>query len=562
VRGAGESPSSASASIQARGARLVARMSARGLRWASLLVAAAVCAPLGCELILGIEEIELGPQGSECWDPKGFAGRGCYRAGEPGCPIEDADPLETHRRIMNACTPSACLPFTAELDKIMPGGDLPPLPNTSGAGGMGGGGDGGAGGGGDGGGGGNGGGGGGGNGGGGAGGDGGAGGGGPVKCSDLTPLPRIYMTGSNAVAPLLRAAAPVLADPDFPGNLTIIYQRQSSCTGFEKIAYNERIEGEATYYEKPTSPMDTGERTCLLDEGGNDVDIGTCDVYPETCTTSVLDDNFRDYGSGPIQAMTLVVPQSSSQQVISREAAYLVFGFGGDSGVAPWTDAQRIFQRDNKSGTKRMIAPAIDVPYDLWKGVELVNTAAMKDAIKSANEEGKGAADATLGILDVINDDDAKGYLKVLAYQAAEQRCGFFPDAAPDTEDKKSVRDGHYVIWGPLHFYVKANENGPVNGDATSVVNYLTGLKPLPTEDKFAFAMVRTQAQVSLIPRCAMRVDRTSELGPLAPYTADFPCGCFFEQEAAGKTSCKPCKQPGECDAQTEVCSFDFCELK
>ena len=59
-----------------------------------------------------------------------------------------------------------------------------------------------------------------------------------------------------------------------------------------------------------------------------------------------------------------------------------------------------------------------------------------------------------------------------------------------------------------------------------------------------------------------MRVDRTSELGPLVPYSAPFPCGCYFEQEATGAPSpgCKACSQPGDCDAAAEVCSFGFCE--
>jgi hypothetical protein len=366
------------------------------------------------------------------------------------------------------------------------------------------------------------------------------------------------MTGSNAVVPLLRQAAPKLTD------VTIIYQAQSSCVGFEKIAYNERIEGEARYYETPAAgdDTDTGERACLLDEEGNFVDIGTCDVFAATCTTSVLGNNFLDYGSGPIQAFTLVVPQKSSQEVISREAAYLVYGFGAASDVAPWTDIDRIYQRDNRSGTKRMIAGAIDVPYDLWKGTELANTAAMKAAIKSANDEGQAAADATIGILDVINDNDAKAYLKILAYQAREQRCGFFPDAEGGGEDKKNVRDGHYNIWGPLHFFVKASNGSATSDTATSVVNYLTGLKPLPGEEKFAYTIVSTQAKGSLIPRCAMRVDRTSELGPLAPYSAPFPCGCYFEQEATGEppAGCKACAQQGDCSAEGEVCSFGFCE--
>ena len=93
-----------------------------------------------------------------------------------------------------------------------------------------------------------------------------------------------------------------------------------------------------------------------------------------------------------------------------------------------------------------------------------------------------------------VNDHDAKAYLKILAYQASEQRCGFLPDAQEGGEDKKNVRDGHYNIWGPLHFFVKAERGMVKNPMATEVVDYLTGFTPLPVEDKFALTIVSTQA--------------------------------------------------------------------
>jgi hypothetical protein len=369
------------------------------------------------------------------------------------------------------------------------------------------------------------------------------------------------MAGSNAVVQLLRKAAPILSGPDVENPAVLIYQPLSSCEGFEKVAYNKTITGTATYYVTPVDPTDTGDRTCELDKAGNFVDIGTCDVFAGTCTTSVLGNDFADYGSGPIQAMTLVVPSKSTQKVLSREAAYLVYGFGSGSEVAPFTDEARILQRDNKSGTKRMIAPAIDVPYDRWKGKVLSGTSVMKAELLAANNEGGSAADATIGILDVTNDDDAKDYLKILAFQGEGQTCGFWPDSEPDSEDKKNVRDGHYVIWGPLHFFVKASNKNPTNPTATDAVNYLTGFRPLPNE-KFAFTMVSLQAKGELVPRCAMRVDRTTELGELKPYTTDFPCGCYFEKEVTGEAKgCKPCSGDAEC-GDSEVCSFDFCERR
>ena len=570
-------PNTASRAEQANQADPKNTMNAprRAIRNALLATALAVpLAALGCELLLGIEDIELGTPPDSCWIPTGNGGRGCYRAGETGCPIQSDDPVETHNRIINACTTAACIPFTTELTKLGGSTTLPPLPaaggdggsggsggmgGSGGSGGMGGscgmGGDGGMGGsggmGGD---------------GGMGGGQGGSGGGAPLEmCSQVIDpaLPRIYMAGSNAVVRLLQKAAPILSGPTAEKPVVIIYQPLSSCDGFETIAFNEPIKGEASYFVEPSQGQDTGERPCQLDSKETSVDIGTCDVFAGTCITSVLSSDVADYGSGPIQAMTLVVPATSDQKVLSREAAYLIYGFGAQSEVAPFTDEARILQRNDESGTKRMIAPAIDVPYDRWKGKLLGSTSVMKAELAAANKEGGSAASATLGILDVTNDGKGeKEYLKILAFQGKGQTCGFWPDSEPDNDDMKNVRDGHYVIWGPLHFFVRASNKNPTNPLATAVVNYLTGFRPLPNE-KFAFTMVGLQATGGLIPRCAMRVDRTTELGDLKPYSADFPCGCYFEQVVTGEAKgCKPCSSNADCDASSEVCSFDFCERK
>jgi serine/threonine protein kinase len=91
------------------------------------------------------------------------------------------------------------------------------------------------------------------------------------------------------------------------------------------------------------------QNTCELPATGGPnngppvADIGTSDVYAPTCGTlpgGQLPPNVADF-LGPIQPMVFVVPKASSQQSISASAAYFVFGFGADSGVAPW-DGQRI----------------------------------------------------------------------------------------------------------------------------------------------------------------------------------------------------------------------------
>jgi hypothetical protein len=61
---------------------------------------------------------------------------------------------------------------------------------------------------------------------------------------------------------------------------------------------------------------------------------------------------------------------------------------------------------------------------------------------------------------DEANLDAAN--LRVLAFQGTGQRCGFLPDAQPGKDDLGNVRDGHYLIWGPMHFYLRAVNAQPI----------------------------------------------------------------------------------------------------
>ena len=53
-----------------------------------------------------------------------------------------------------------------------------------------------------------------------------------------------------------------------------------------------------------------------------------------------------------------------------------------------------------------------------------------------------------------------KRLLNILAYQNTGQRCGYYPDRDANSNEKQNVRDGHYAIWGPMHFLTRIDSNG------------------------------------------------------------------------------------------------------
>ena len=375
---------------------------------------------------------------------------------------------------------------------------------------------------------------------------------GAASCS-LLPRP-IVVTGSTAAKPLLAQIGRLLASAASPA--TVIYRGQGSCAGVDAVLNGTALFGEGA---NALAVWDAAgnEGTCELASTGAGAlaDVGLSDVFASTCfpLPGGLPSNVADF-LGPVQTMTFVVPFGSPERSISGEAAYNVFGFGADSGVAPWTNPALLFHRDTASGTQRMVAAAIGVPSDRWMGLTSASSGALLSAVAAA-DPGAGA----LGILAADVAQDNRSMLQVLAYQDFGQTCGYWPDRDASSNEKVNVRDGHYAIWGPLHLLTRVTVNGlPLRDEVGDFIGYMTGTKPAPD----GLDLIAVEALHHVIPRCAMRVSRAQEMGPLASYAPPGACGCAYEKAANGTTSCPPCQTARDCPSTAPVCSYRFCETQ
>lgn len=383
----------------------------------------------------------------------------------------------------------------------------------------------------------------------------------PTKnCYDPVERPNVvYVAGSSAVKPFLSIVSGLLLADAKP--FTIVYQSQGSCTGVTAVftddptkrvikdipAANGKPANYAIFFKN-----DGTSEECFLDAAGNTVDVGVSDVYAATCGFDAPPAGVEigDY-KGPIQPMTFVVPALSTQKSISAEAGYMVFGIGGYNGAAaPWTDPTYYFVRNASSGTQQMIARAIGVPGDKFWGIDRGGSGAVLSGLKVLLD---GAiAEKAIGILSVDIADDNRDTLRVLAFQASGQSCGYYPDSTPFLEDKKNVRDGHYPIWGPVHFFARVTAGTPSEA-ATSLVSRFAAPKLSPN-------LIEAIAAKHLVPKCAMHVDRTAEMGPFSAYQTQTRCDCLFDSIVNGSTDCQPCVQPSECPASAPACSYGYCE--
>jgi hypothetical protein len=397
------------------------------------------------------------------------------------------------------------------------------------------------------------------------------------NCSSYTNP--IYVAGSTASKPIWAALAPSLT------GMSIIYQGPSSCVGLSDVT-TAAVETKAAVY------MDGSANGVACNNPGP-VDIGASDVFPASCPNFTLPSGFKDF-QGPVQVMLMAVPYASTQTSISADAAYTVFGWGGTQyPVATWTSYENIFIRTSTSGTQIMIGSAIGLAASKWLsqvpdgGVSQQETSSgnVLSAIQAAGaganpSEAMGIIAADLG--DTYRgapgtaDGGVTGGLKILAFQAATQTCGYLPDSDSTHFEKINVRQGRYDIWGPIHLVAAVDNNGnPTNTQAQTLLEYITTATALTTAQ--LQTVIEADASAHVIPQCAMQVSRSAEVttatgGGEASYQPPLGCGCYYESLKNGGTPyskyCQACTAnadaggSGACPAATPACNFGFCEVQ
>jgi hypothetical protein len=320
-----------------------------------------------------------------------------------------------------------------------------------------------------------------------------------------------------------------------------------------KKEMKERAGRTTEYYDEDGTAIPCALTTTVTAE------IGESDIYGSTCSANIgYEPKSASVGEylGPIMAMTLIVPQASSQQVLSAEAAQAVFGRGGppDATKLPFSDPNQLFIRASSTATNQIISRGIFVDPTKWWGVDKRTAQFMADQMKQVPS---ALVEKTLGIISTDFADRERGNIKTLAFQARGQNCGFWPDSTPFSEDKANVRDGHYPLWGPLHFFTRLSSGVPSSAGAGAFVGEFTKAR---LEQELIEGIVKSLN----VPACAMRVTRDVEMGPLKAYRPPYYCDCFFDKVANGSTSCVACQSPQDCSPDKApgrpACNYGYCE--
>jgi hypothetical protein len=392
-------------------------------------------------------------------------------------------------------------------------------------------------------------------------------------CSDATmvgPNP-IYLSGSSAFEPTAGYMAVKLnqapvADAD---KVTLVYSATSSCDGPTNIRDAKTLTGNADYWTpNADATMPPVKHSCVLDLGVK-ADVGVSDIFYENCpgNDATIPAGLADV-QGPVQAMIFIVPESNTTQTnLTAAEAQNIWGCGMSGGVTPFTDGatpptdptaqmadmQSTQQRNSGSGTQGIVSKAINVPAASFKGKINAKGGDLVNSLMAAPHQ-----DQAIGFLAADSYDASRTKLNALAFEAFGQKKAYYADSTSDAFDKRNVRDGHYVVWGPEHFFVAVDTNKAItNAKAAKFTGWVNG-----TMTTTAFNFVDIEATANVIPQCAMKVSRAQDGGNVAHYTPAMPCGCRWESVATKTPTppgCMACTMNSDCGTG-KTCSYNFCE--
>jgi hypothetical protein len=383
------------------------------------------------------------------------------------------------------------------------------------------------------------------------------------------------MYGAADFAPMLLAAQKQLSRLSPP--YRAVFQNASSCNGVKSVfdPANNRVmkdpapaatSGWAFYYDDSVTPA--RQVNCFINGStttqGTPITpaIGVSDLYGPTCGTTFIPGTgagaIAEY-LGPVVQFGFSVPASSAQKSISVEAVHMVFGRGGKldptvmgmKDAAPWTDPTNYAIRNASAASTVLTGLLADVPALGFWGIDRLSTDNVRDTLLAST-----ATDASIGILSMDYNDRNRGNLRALYLQSKGQNTGYLPDSGPNSTDKLNVRDGHYPLWGYIHFFAQLQSDGNPSDPVKAVVlNF--------KKENIDQGLVDDIIEASLVPQCAMRVFRTEEMGNFK-LRDSFGCGCYFQKRTNSTldAGCKTCNTPSDCNADRPACNYGYCEVK
>lgn len=384
--------------------------------------------------------------------------------------------------------------------------------------------------------------------------------GGRAHAEDCVNLPNpIVGIGGSAATNLIKRIAAKLAAATPP--ITVVYADPGACQAMSALVPGASGQVTPLAGTAKTWAADGSESSCTFASGSVTVaEWGAMAQEATTCQgVDALPATIGDY-LGPISGFSLIVPNASSEYAISAEAVYYIYGLGAGTGhdVAPWSVPAAIGSRTTTSAAGLLLAKASGIPLSrplayLPSNDVKTNQGAV-DFITSTSTAAVQNPSAALAFASTETADANRAKVRTLAFKAVDQDYAYFPDSSVTATDKRNLREGRYFLWNKHHFFA-SKQRLTENPGLQRFINIVTSTEELPGSQSF----LDLQIANGNVPTCAMRVTRQGDMGPLASFSPDQPCGCYFDFKTTGSTACTPCTSKADCSGNS-VCSAGYCE--
>jgi hypothetical protein len=379
-------------------------------------------------------------------------------------------------------------------------------------------------------------------------------------CSTL-PNP-VWLQIGDTQEPLIKELGKRLREST-TNPFTFIYVTSGSCTNTAaiyagtKITINPKFIPTQTEVPGWTTAMTSP--SCMNDATGHDIDIANSNVFIEACAGQTKPNNIEAI-MGPIQPYVFAVPEQSLQTAITAEEAFFVFGYANGTGMAspsPWDLDTFKFTRPMDKSTLVSIAANIKLPVDKWHGNPQMMSGMVVTMLVAS---GTTMPEKAIGILGAEIYDKNRLTLNALAFKGFKQTKAYYPDSTANARDKRTTRDGHYMIWSPtVYLAKKVMGTGQISAKARTIIDLILGKDVTPAP---GFDSLESVVTVGLVPDCAMHVARCAEGQDMKPYSSATPCDCYFESVATMTATPPGCTSCATTPCATGVCRRGFCEAR
>ena len=382
-----------------------------------------------------------------------------------------------------------------------------------------------------------------------------------------TTLPNtVYMGGTTAVLPVIR---------HFGARL-----KQVGVT----LLWNENSEGCGSVDALVNTPKNLVRPTFShYDENGSGakstVTISNCIGAVDQVPDLVINDTywvscFRSYGAatggaqplsvnlkefvGPVQGIVPIVASSYLYYSdITVDELLDLYLCGANAHILTFTDDRTIYNYDGTtSGIRELWARGLGASNGqvTQVGPNLGLTA--ESMVGRVVSDTTISPDTTIGYTSTEFYDESRDVVRAFKVRGVNQSKAYLPDTDAASTDKINIREGRYTIQGALKLVTQVDSMGvPTNPGAKKIIDWMQGN---PSADPLPFDVNEVYAQRGVVPQCAMRVTKDSDMPVFRRYTDPSPCNCSFDLLATGKTSCTACSAAAPC--AKGQCSHGYCE--